>query len=60
MCFAAPVTSDGRPRGSPLFVTLEDAGWLFKDRGWAVVGPDTDDMEALAAWEREQASREIT
>lgn len=54
MCFAAPVTSDGRPRGSPLLVNLSDAEWLFRDRGWAIVGPDPSDLEALARWEREQ------
>ena len=53
-CFAAPPASSGQVRGVPIVVSLEDAEWLFRERHWAIVGPDPIDEIDLAAWEREQ------
>ena len=39
--------------GVPIVVSLETAGWLKSDYGWAIVGPDIHDSINLAAWERE-------
>ena len=53
-CLSVPIMRDGRIRGKVLRVSLETAEWLLHEHGWAVVGPDPEEMNDLAAWEREQ------
>ncbi len=54
-CLVCPILPDGRVRGTPLVVTLADAEWLWRERAWAVVGPDPADEIDLATWDREHA-----
>lgn len=54
-CFVAYVYADGCVWGAIHRVRLETAAWM-KEAGYAVVGPDPEDMQDLAQWEREQGS----
>ena len=52
-CLVARPLRDGDV-SRPKLVSLAEA-YIHMRRGWFVVGPDPDDIGALAAWEREQA-----
>jgi hypothetical protein len=46
-------TFNGRLRTTDIkIVSLETAAY-FKDLGWWILGPDPEDMDELARWERE-------
>ncbi len=53
-CLAAECFPDGRTRGNPIVVSLETAEWLMRVHHWIIVGPDLEDLQALADFDRLQ------
>ena len=44
-----------RTVGRSRLVSLQTAYIALRSGGWVAIGPDPEDMETLAAWERDQA-----
>lgn len=55
-CLAAVTYGEGHIFGDVFHVSLETADRL-RQSGYAIVGPDPDDMHALAQWERQQTQK---
>lgn len=52
-CLAAVVYGEGHIFGDVFHVSLDTAERL-RQNGYAIVGPDPEDMQALATWEKAQ------
>lgn len=48
-------TFSGRIRTTDIKLVSLDTAAYFKDLGWWIIGPDPEDTDALARWERERS-----